>query len=243
MARLARMNLPDVPQHIIQRGNNRQAIFFADEDYSFYLDKLKHYANHHNVAIHAFILMTNHAHLLVTPRDKTGVSRMMQSLGRSYVRHINLTYGRSGTLWEGRYKSTLIDSARYLLLVSRYIELNPVRATMVSHPAEYPWSSFRGNAMGKDISLLTPHACYLDLGRDEAERREAYVALFEQAMTDRDIAAIRDTTSKGWVLGDERFKQQIARTLGRRVTPKQRGGDRKSKTYREKSKKNQIKRL
>ncbi len=241
MARLARMNLPDVPQHIIQRGNNRQAIFFADEDYTFYLDRLKHYAGQYNVAVHAFILMTNHVHLLVTQRTKTGVSQMMQSLGRVYVRHINLTYKRSGTLWEGRYKSSLIDSTRYLLLVSRYIELNPVRAHMVVRPAEYPWSSFRGNAMDKQISLLTPHACYLDLGRDMAQRQEAYVALFDHNMIDRDIADIRDTTNKGWVLGNEQFKQQIARTLERRVAPKQRGGDRKSKAYHEKTKKRKIK--
>ncbi|PCJ33492.1 MAG: transposase [Alphaproteobacteria bacterium] len=241
MARLARMNLPDVPQHVIQRGNNRQAIFFADDDYTFYLDRLKHYARQHNVAVHAFILMTNHVHLLVTPRSKTGVSQMMQSLGRAYVRYINLTYKRSGTLWEGRYKSSLIDSLRYLLLVSRYIELNPVRAGMVSHPAEYPWSSFQGNAMDKQISLLTPHACYLDLGPDEPQRQEAYAALFDHTMTERDVADITDTTNKGWVLGNEPFKQQIARTLARRVTPKQRGGDRKSKAYREKTKKDKIK--
>ncbi|PCJ41641.1 MAG: transposase [Alphaproteobacteria bacterium] len=241
MARLARMNLPDVPQHIIQRGNNRQAIFFTDEDYKFYLDKLKQYAEQYNVAIHAFVLMTNHVHLLVTPRTKTGVSQMMQSLGQTYVRYINLTYKRTGTLCEGRYKSTLIDSPLYLLLVSRYIELNPVRAAMVSHPSEYPWSSFRGNAMNKQILLLTPHACYVTLGRNDADRREAYRALFDHSITDKDIANIRSVTGKGWVLGDERFKQQIAQTLGRRVTPKPRGGDRKSKAYHEKSKKTKIK--
>lgn len=235
------MNLADVPQHVIQRGNNRQAVFFADEDYKFYLDKLKYYADQYKVAVHAFVLMTNHVHLLVTPGTKTGVSQMMQSLGRVYVRYINLTYKRSGTLWEGRYKSSLVDSSRYLLLVSRYIELNPVRAGMVSRPGEYPWSSFRGNAMDTQISLLTPHACYLDLGQDEAQRQEAYAALFDHNMTDLDIADIRDTTNKGWVLGNEQFKQQVARTLARRVTPKPRGGDRKSKTYHEKIKKSQIK--
>jgi len=237
MARLSRLALADVPQHVIQRGNNRQATFFADEDYAVYLDSLKKYADQYQVAVHAYILMTNHVHLLVTPATKTGVSQMMQSLGRAYVRYINQAYQRSGTLWEGRYKSTLVDSENYLLQVSRYIELNPVRAGMVQHPADYPWSSFRGNALDKKISLLTPHPCYHALGRSDAKRRKAYASLFDHDMENQTIEDIRQTTNKGWVLGDDRFKQQIEQTLGRRTTPKPRGGDRKSKKYRESLKK------
>jgi putative transposase len=128
MARLPRLNLPGIPQHIVQRGNNRQVSFFTEQDYAVYLDKLKDYAKQYKVDVHAFVLMTNHVHLLVTPETEKGVSQLMQSLGRYYVMYINKTYQRTGTLWEGRYKSTLVDSANYFLLVSRYIELNPVRA-------------------------------------------------------------------------------------------------------------------
>jgi len=151
MARLPRLYVPGCAHHIIQRGNNRQACFFDDLDYAFYLDKLKEASKKYRVSIHAFVLMTNHVHLLATPNDQYGISKMMQSLGRRYVGYVNATYQRTGTLWEGRYKSTLVDSEDYLLTVSRYIELNPVRADMVDHPAEYPWSSYRGNSMGKEI--------------------------------------------------------------------------------------------
>lgn len=233
MARRARLNLPDVPQHVIQRGNNRQATFFCDEDYAFYLDKLKDYADKFHVAVHAYILMTNHVHLLVTPTTKNGVSQMMQSLGRLYVRYINQTYDRSGTLWQGRYKSTLVDSERYLLLVSRYIELNPVRAGMVKHPGDYPWSSFQGNALDKQIKLLSEHPCYHALGKNDVERKEAYKALFRHQISDQIIEEIRHTINRGWLLGNEKFKDQIEQALEQKIIPKPHGGDRKSKTYRE----------
>ena len=160
MARLPRLNLPGIPQHVIQRGNNQQVSFFKDKDYAVYLDKLKLYSKKYSVAVHSYVLMTNHVHLLMTPETEQGVSQMMQSLGRYYVRYINQTYERTGTLWEGRYKSTLVDSDNYFLTVSRYIELNPVRAGMVAHPAEYPWSSYQCNALGKPIELITPHFLY-----------------------------------------------------------------------------------
>ena len=160
MPRLPRLNAPGIPQHVVQRGNNRQVTFFADQDYAVYLDRLKEYAKKYNVMVHAYVLMTNHIHLLMTPLEEKGVSKLMQSLGRYYVRYVNQTYGRSGTLWEGRYKSTLVDVDNYFLAVSRYIELNPVRADMVEHAAEYPWSSYQANALGKPIELITPHSCY-----------------------------------------------------------------------------------
>jgi putative transposase len=149
MARLPRLYVPGCAQHIIQRGNHRQACFIGELDYEFYLDKLNDAREKHHVSIHAFVLMTNHVHLLATPSDQYGISQMMQSLGRCYVGYVNSRYQRTGTLWEGRYKSTLVDSDAYLLTVSCYIELNPVRAIMVDHPSEYPWSSYRGDAMGK----------------------------------------------------------------------------------------------
>lgn len=237
MARLVRLAMAGVPCHVIQRGNNRQATFFCDQDYAVYLDKLKQYADKYQVAVHAYVLMTNHVHLLMTPTTKTGVSQVMQSLGRFYVRYINQTYQRSGTLWQGRYKSTLVDEDRYFLTVSRYIELNPVRAGMVDHPADYPWSSYGGNGGDKEITLLTPHGCYQALGGSSPERRVSYSALFQAALSDETLDDIRSASNKGWVLGREDFKQQVAEALGRRTSPTARGGDRKSEKFRETFKK------
>jgi putative transposase len=232
MARLPRLNLPNIPQHVIQRGHNRSASFFADDDYTVYLDKLKFYGRRYQVAIHSYVLMTNHVHLLMTPETETGVSQLMQALGRYYVRYINQTYQRTGTLWEGRYKSTLVDSDTYFLTVSRYIELNPVRAGMVDHPSAYPWSSYRHNAIGKLIELVTPHALYLSLGKTDKARQHHYQALFENPMTDATLEEIRSSINKAWVLGDDRFKRQIETITKRRASPLARGGDRKSEKYR-----------
>lgn len=190
-------------------------------------------ASRSQVVVHAFVLMTNHVHLLVTPSDEQGVSRLMQAQGRKYVQYFNFTHHRTGTLWEGRYKSTLVDADNYVLAVYRYIELNPVRAGMVSHASEYPWSSYQSNAAGKSIKLLTPHTLYLRLGDTSAERQDAYRSLFQGTMPEQDITAIRDATNKGWVLGDERFKAQIEAKTGRRATYRGRGGDRKSAAFRE----------
>jgi putative transposase len=232
MARLPRLNLLGIPQHVVQRGNNRQPSFFAEQDYTVYLDKLKDYAGKYKVAVHAYVLMTNHVHLLMTPESATGVSQLMQALGRYYVLYVNKTYERTGTLWEGRYKSTLVDSDNYFLLVSRYIELNPVRARMVTHPAEYHWSSYRGNALGKNIELLTHHICYQCLGLKDEERQNAYRALFDHHIEDLALQEIRDATNKAWVLGENRFKQKVEQQAGRRASPLAKGGDRKSKTFR-----------
>lgn len=233
MARLPRLYLPGCAQHVIQRGNNREACFYDETDYKAYLSILKDASAKYQVAIHAFVLMTNHVHLLASPSDEKGISRMMQALGRKYVQYFNFTYGRTGTLWEGRYKSTLVDADNYLLTVYRYIELNPVRAGMVSHTSEYPWSSYQGNALGKRIELLTPHNIYYQLGKSDAERQGAYRGLFLGRMPEWDVSAIREATNKSWVLGDDRFKAQIEATTGRRVMPMGRGGDRKSAAFRE----------
>ena len=161
MARLPRLFIKGCPQHLIQRGNNRHAIFFSDEDYIVYLAKLKDFSEHYEVKVHAYVLMTNHVHLLVSTEHEGAISKMMQSIGRYYVLYINKNYQRTGTLWEGRYRSTIVDSDNYLLTVMRYIEMNPVRAGMVEHPAEYPWSSYQANGVGKVIELLTPHERYI----------------------------------------------------------------------------------
>ena len=158
MARLPRFVIPGQPQHVIVRGNNREPIFYAEEDYRFYLEKLQQACEKHQCDLHAYVLMTNHVHLLITPHTEDGISKSLQMLGRYYVQYFNHTYQRTGTLWEGRYKATLIDSERYLLTCYRYIELNPVRAEgMVDHPSEYPWSSYRYNVVGESDPLVVPH--------------------------------------------------------------------------------------
>ncbi|MEW6039325.1 MAG: transposase [Pseudomonadota bacterium] len=172
MARLPCYVIPGQPQHIIQRGNNRQVIFAADEDYQFFRDALVDAAKKYGLSIHAYVWMTNHIHLLVTPEFGCSISKVLQSVGRRYVRYFNLTYRRSGTLWEGRYRATVVDSERYLLTLMRYIELNPVRAGMVSYPADYSWSSFRHHAQGESechAEWLTAHEEYLRLGRTKAD--------------------------------------------------------------------------
>ena len=232
MARLPRLNLPNIPQHVIQRGHNREASFFADNDYVVYLDKLKDYGQKYQVSIHSYVLMTNHVHLLMTPETEKGVSQLMQALGRYYVRYINQTYKRTGTLWEGRYKSTLVDSDNYFLTVSRYIELNPVRAGMVDHPSAYTWSSYQHNAIGKLIKLITPHMLYLALGKTDKARQNQYQALFENKISDVTLEEIRASINRAWVLGDDRFKRQIELITKRRASPLARGGDRKSAKYR-----------
>jgi putative transposase len=178
VARQPRLDFPGVPQHVVQRGNNRQPCFVAEEDYARYREDLHEAAAHCGCSIHAYVLMTNHAHLLVTGAATGAVSRMMQRLGRRYVAGFNASYRRTGTLWEGRFKSSLVDSRRYLLTCYRYIELNPVRAAMVADPAAYPWSSYRSNALGNEDGVISPHPVYLALGADAASRQAAYRTLF-----------------------------------------------------------------
>lgn len=231
MARLVRYDIPDHPQHVIQRGNNRGVTFVAEADYAFYLECLEDAAKTVGCDIHAYVLMTNHVHLLATPRSPGGLSRMMQSVGRRYVRYFNVMQRRSGTLWEGRYKATLIDSESYLLTCMRYIELNPVRAGMVARPEDYPWSSYRAHAEGMPSPLLADHPLYLGLGKTQSSRQDAYCVLFDQALVQADVTAIRDATNKAWVLGDGRFKDEIARLTERRVEPAPRGRPRKREMH------------
>ncbi|MFT5372283.1 MAG: putative transposase [Lysobacterales bacterium] len=212
MARKPRINLKGVPQHVVQRGNNKQACFYSDQDYRIYLEKLHEYGIEHKVKIHSYVLMTNHVHLLMTPDFESGISKVMQSVGRYYVRYINQTYHRTGTLWEGRFKSTPIDSERYFLVVSRYIELNPIRAGMLDHPADYLWSSYRANALGKQISLLTPHECYLSLGHSSEERQAAYSALFKTNISDSTLKQIRDAVNSHVLVLKNTDKKQLKLT-------------------------------
>ena len=227
MARLPRYNLPGQPQHIILRGNNRCIIFAAEEDYRFFLDCLQDAADRHDCTIHAYVLMTNHVHLLMTPAHQDSIGKTLQSLGRRYVQYFNWTQRRTGTLWEGRYKSTPIDSESYLLTCYRYIELNPVRANMVAHPRDYPWSSYACHAEGKFDRLIADHALYLGLGQKKKERQAAYRALFRAQMGEAALAAIRDATNKGWALGNDRFMQEVSAAASRRAAPLPRGRPRK----------------
>lgn len=219
MARLPRYYLPDFPQHVIQRGNNRGPIFIADEDYSCYVDCLLDATQRYAAEIHAYVFMTNHVHLLMTPRRPDSLARILQSVGRRYVRYFNDTYQRTGTLWEGRYKATIIDSERYMLRCSRYIELNPVRAGMVTNPGDYPWSSFRAHAHGQADRLIVDHAGYLALGATPEERQGTYRALFTNPDEDLQVEAIRHATNKAWILGSKQFQDQIAALLQRRMRP------------------------
>jgi putative transposase len=213
------------------RGNNRTDIFCADADYHFYLEKLQLACAKHDCTLHAYVLMTNHVHLLITPQEEAGIGKAMQTLGRYYVQYYNYTYQRTGTLWEGRYKATLIDSDAYLLTCMRYIELNPVRANMVSHPSEYPWSSYRCNALGQANELVTPHREYSHLGKTGEARQAAYRQLFKHRLPESSVEEIREATNKAWVLGSDRFKQRIQKQLDRRVEPSAKGGDRKSEKF------------
>ena len=230
MARLGRYFLPDQPLHVIQRGNNRQAVFFDDDDHARYRGWLATAAAEHGCAVHAYVLMTNHVHLLVTPAAADSLPRTMQSLGRRYVRHVNTIHRRTGTLWEGRYRAAPIDSEAYFLACCRYIELNPVRARIVRHPRNYRWSSYGAHALGAADPVLTDHAIYHRLGRTPAVRQKEYHALFATALDLDFIDGLRAATNGGWALGDTRFKRQIAKALGRRVSPLPKGRPRKSKT-------------
>ncbi|MCP5148395.1 MAG: transposase [Pseudomonadales bacterium] len=228
MARMARLYLPGCSHHVIQRGNNRAPCFTQESDYRRYLEYLSAAAIHVGVAIHSFVLMTNHVHLLLTPKSAGDCGKMMQSLGRRYVRYFNDCYGRSGTLWEGRYKSTLIDSDNYFFTVSKYIELNPVRAKMVRHPGDYPWSSFHSNALGVPCDLLTPHDLYLGLGHCALERQHNYKALFESETAVEILDELRRATNRAWAFGSEEFKFRISSGVNRRPVSMGWGGDRRS---------------
>ena len=223
MARLPRISPIGVPVHLIQRGNNRQTCFGTVEDYSAYLGWLKEYSLKYAVDIHAWVLMTNHVHLLCTPQQEGAVSQMMQAVGRRYVQYFNYQYQRTGTLWEGRYKSCLVQAERYLIEVYRYIELNPIRAKMVADPSEYVWSSYQINALGKTSDLCTPHPEYLRLGATKNERMKNYRALFSHHVEGDLLEEIRSSANKGMAIGHDRFKDEIEALTGRRLKPKKVG--------------------
>jgi len=217
MARKPRFNLVGVPQHVIQRGNNREPCFYSEEDYTAYLEFVKIAADKTACQVHAYVLMTNHVHMLITPFEEHGISALMQSLGKRYVQYINKTYQRTGTLWEGRYKASLVDSDAYLITCMRYIELNPVRANMVDVPSEYRWSSYHFNAANIKNKNITPHPLYLALGKEESVRCFAYRELFRHKMDNTLIHEIRESVNQDLVLGRDDFKDRIEDMINRTV--------------------------
>jgi len=227
MPRRPRVVLPNIPLHLIQRGNNRQVCFVADEDYRFYLDWLNEFAGKTGCRVHAYVLMTNHVHLLVSAELVESPGALMKALGQRYVQYFNRTYRRTGTLWEGRYRSCLTQAEDYLLACQRYIELNPVRAGMVAHPADYPWSSYRANAQGEEDALVMPHEIYLGLGNTAEDRQANYRDLFRSELAPGLVGQIRRATNGNFALGSARFAEEIAEALGRRVTPGKAGRPRK----------------
>jgi len=223
MARLGRYFVPGQPLYLVQRGNDRRAIFFAPADYERYHEWLHAASTANGCAIHAYAFLQNQVHLLATPRDESSLPKTMQSLGRRYVRHVNVAYGRSGTLWEGRYHATLIEPEAYLFDCMRYIELAPVRAKLVAHAKEHRWSSYGSNALGKYDPLVKAHGLYADLAKTPPQRQRAYRALYDRDLSDEFMTALRAATKGGWPLGSDRFKQKVALALGRRVVPLSKG--------------------
>ena len=223
MARLPRLTVPGYPHHLIQRGNNRQPMFTDQADYKRLLEYLREAAQRYGVAIHAYVLMGNHFHLLVTPEDEHGLPGMMQTLGRRYVRVYNNLHGRTGTLWEGRYKATIIESERYLIACMAYIELNPVRAGMVSDPADYPWSSYAHQVGIRHDSLVTPHSLYWGLGNTPFSREAAYRGIAEAGLDGEQVNRLTQATLKGWALGGDEFVKDLQERVGRRITPQKAG--------------------
>lgn len=218
MARLPRLTVPDYPHHIIQRGNNRQAIFAATENYEDLLSLLGENAQKFGVAIHAYVLMTNHFHVLATPQTAQGLPRMMQAVGRRYVRHFNDSQGRTGTLWEGRYRSTLIQTDRYLLACMAYIDLNPVRAGLVMEPREYPWSSHSHYIGLRTDKLITPHPLYWELGNTPFAREAAYADLVRAGITAEQQVDLTRSALSGWALGEADFVADLQNRTARRIT-------------------------
>jgi putative transposase len=218
MPRHARAILPEVAVHIIQRGNNRSACFHRESDYLVYLDHLSELSRRHDCEIHAYCLMTNHVHLLATPRAANACALLMKNLGQRYVQYVNRSRERTGTLWEGRFRSCIVQSDRYVLACHRYIELNPVRTGMVLRAGDYRWSSHLANAGAVRETWLAPHPEYLALGNGDA-RCAAYRALVASGLEAAQLAEIRSATNSGGALGDAAFRSLAARALGRRLTP------------------------
>lgn len=230
MARLPRLTLAGYPHHVILRGNNRQAIFMDSADMRRLLDLLQTHAKEQGVQMHSYVLMSNHLHLLLTPLQNDSLPKMMQAVGRSYVLYFNKRHGRSGTLWEGRYRSSLIQTERYFLACMAYIDLNPVRAGMVAHAADYDWSS-HGHYIGRqNEAWLTPHPLYWDMGNTPFAREAAYAAMVQAGVHQEQQQALTSSALSGWALGEKSFVQGLQKQTSRRVNRAKAGRPFGSKT-------------
>lgn len=229
MARLPRLVVPGMPHHVIQRGTARCAIFRDSQDYRFFMGRLWDLSDETRCDIHAYVLMSNHLHLLLTPQNGDGLSKLLQRVGSRYVQYFNNRYERTGALWQSRYRAVPVDSEGYLLVCTRYIELNPVRAGMVKNPADYSWSSYEHHALGRIDPVIRDHDVLLSLGRTSGERCAAYLELFQEQLAESTLQAIREATNKGWPLGSPAFQQKLAALSPRRVVPLPRGGDHRAK--------------
>lgn len=231
MARLSRIVIPNQPLHIMHRGNNRQALFKSDEDMMRIKEDIALSLLKSQCSLHAYVIMSNHIHLLITPENKAQLAIFMQSLANRYVRYFNAIHQRTGTIWEGRFKSCLVDSEQYLFTLHKYIEMNPVKAGMVGNVADYQWSSYRHNALGQTDPLITEHLLYQALGDDLAQRNECYKALFDTINISEQQNKITEATMRGEVYGSARFHEKISQLISRTTKLSAHGGDRKSEEY------------
>ncbi len=231
MSRLPRIVVPDQPLHIIHRGNNRQDIFESESDMTRIKEDIALSLSKTNCSLHAYVIMTNHLHLLLTPKNKKQLAAFMQSMTNRYVRYVNAKKQRTGTIWEGRFKSCLIDSDHYLFTLYQYIEMNPLKANMVDHIADYRWSSYGHNALGQTDPLITEHKLYNDLGANLEQRCGGYSAMFERPNTLEQARAITEATMRGEVYGGDGFHHKIGRLISRSTKLASHGGDRKSESY------------
>ena len=228
MARLPRYSLVNQPQLIIQQGKDGKRIFHLEQDYQYYHDCLDAATYNYKAQVHAYALLPDQVHILITPKRNYSISRSIQSIGRNYVQYFNESYGDEGALWEGRYKATVIDIKPYLLTCCRYIELSPVRAGLVKSPSKYRWSSYAQNANGVSDEMIIPHREYLDLGKSTKTRTQAYRNLFKNKIDTETIDLITESTLKGWALGDSRFARRIEKRSGRRAAQLPKGRPRSS---------------
>ncbi len=231
MARLPRIVIPNHPLHIMHRGNNRQDIFENEDDMTRIKEDIAQALSKSDCSLHSYVIMSNHLHLLISPADKEQLSKFMQTIANRYVRYYNAVRNRTGTIWEGRFKSCLIDSENYLFALYRYIEMNPVKANMVKDIAEYPWSSYRHNALGKKDDLITEHKLYWDLGKSRELRVEKYQKIFSTQNSTKQEQQITEATARGEVYGSSEFHYEMGKIISRSTKLARHGGDRKSQSY------------
>jgi putative transposase len=232
MARLPRLVIPNQPLHIMHRGNNRQGIFESEEDIVRIKEDICYALEKSGCQLHTYVIMTNHLHLLLTPESKEQLAVFMQAMANKYVRYFNAKHRRTGTIWEGRYKSCLVDSEQYLFTLYKYIEMNPIKANMVESLIDYPWSSYAHHALGQADALISEHPLYQTLGKNIEARCDAYQALFDGLDITKQNECITQATARGEAYGSDAFHQWIERIISRPTRLVAHGGDRKSETYR-----------